>query len=116
MNLCWKLGAATARQVHDLSLKEREREYRTVKTLLDRIAAKGYLSTERVDGRLVFTPIVGRAEALRSALADFFDSVLDQSIAPLYLHLVERGDLSEEELEFFQRQLEVQGTDSEEES
>ena len=106
MNLCWRLRKATARQVHQASLAERKREYATVVTLLDRIAAKGYLAVEKVGPVKVYRPKVGRRRAVGTAVEEFVDNVLERSIAPLYLHLSERDDLSEEEIEFFKRQLE----------
>jgi BlaI family penicillinase repressor len=106
MNLCWRLKKATARQIHEASLAERRREYATVKTLLDRIVAKGYLSVERLGPVKIYRPKVGRRKAVGAAVEDFVDNVLERSLAPLYLHLSERDDLSEEEIEFFRRQLE----------
>jgi BlaI family transcriptional regulator, penicillinase repressor len=106
MNLCWRLKKATARQIHEASLVERKREYATVRTLLDRIAAKGYLAVERVGPVKVYRPKVGRRRAVGSAVDDFVDKVLERSLLPLYLHLSQRDDLSEEEIAFFRRQLE----------
>ncbi len=108
MNYCWSLGEATAREVHEASLAERRREYRTVKTLLDRIAAKGYLEVENRGRALVFRPVVGRSAAWSEAVSDFVNVVLDRSAPALYLHLAEREDLSDEEIEFFRRQLAIQ--------
>jgi len=106
MNICWRLGPATAREVHRQSLADRARDYRTVKTLLDRIVEKGYLRVEKRDGTNVYVPVAARRRTVAAALDDFVDRVLDRKLAPLYLHLAERDDLSEEEAEFFRRQLE----------
>jgi BlaI family penicillinase repressor len=106
MNFCWRLKKATARQIHEASLAERKREYATVKTMLDRIAAKGYLAVERVGPIKVYRPKVGRRKAVGAAVEDFVDNVLERSLLPLYLHLSQRDDLSEEEIAFFRRQLE----------
>jgi predicted transcriptional regulator len=105
MKQCWRLEKATARQVHEASLADRKREYATVKTLLDRIVAKGYLVVEKVGPVKVYRPSVSRERAVRSAIAEFVDNVLDSSIAPLYLHLSMRDDLSAQEIAFFRRQL-----------
>lgn len=99
MNICWRLGSATARQIYEESLGEQEREYRTVKTLLDRIAAKGYLETEKLGPLVVYTPAVERRSTLRDAVGDFVDTVLGRSLSPLVLHLAEREDLSDDERE-----------------
>lgn len=97
MNICWRLGSATARQIYEESLDDQDREYRTVKTLLDRIAAKGYLATEKLGPLVIYTPAVERRSTLRDAVGDFVDTVLGRSLSPLVLHLAEREDLSRDE-------------------
>ncbi|HKI86533.1 MAG TPA: BlaI/MecI/CopY family transcriptional regulator [Thermoanaerobaculia bacterium] len=108
MNACWALGRATARQVHE-SLNDRERDYRTVKTLLDRVAAKGYLEVEKLGPLCLYRPAVGHKEALAGAIRDFVGTVLDDRLAPLFLHLGENEELSDEELEAARRMLKEQG-------
>ncbi len=104
MQICWRLGRATARQVHETS--DGTRDYRTVKTLLDRMAAKGFLRIEKLGRLSLFVPAVARSRALSEVVTTFVDDVLERSVAPLYLHLAERDDLSPEEIAFFRRQLE----------
>ena len=99
MNVCWRLGKSTARQVFEESLRQEKREYRTVKTLLDRIAAKGYLEIEKLGPLCLYKPAVPRRRALRTAIQDFVEVVLDNSVAPLFVHLADREELSDEELE-----------------
>ncbi len=104
MLLCWRLGRATARQVYEAS--DGRRDYRTIRTLLDRIAAKGFLRLGKLDRLSVYTPAVRRQRAFSEAVAEFVDNVLERSVTPVYLHLAERDDLSEEEVRFFRHQLE----------
>lgn len=108
MQLCWKLGRSTARQIHEAS--DGRREYRTVKTLLDRIAAKGFVRIDKLGRLSLFTPTVSRRRALSEAVQEFVDGVLESSVTPLYLHLAERDDLSPEEIAFFREQLENEQT------
>jgi len=99
MNLCWKLRKATARQVYEASLLDQERDYQTVKTLLDRIAAKGYLKIEKLGPLCLFSPAVSRASVVAGAVEDFVATVLDNSVAPLYQHLARNETVSEREIE-----------------
>lgn len=99
MNLCWKLRKATARQVYEASLRDQERDYQTVKTLLDRIEAKGYLKVEKLWPLCIFTPSVSRASAVAEAVEDFVATVLDNSVAPLFQHLANAESIDERELE-----------------
>ena len=84
------------------------RDYRTVKTLLDRIAKKGFLRIEKLGRLSLFVPTVTRRRAFAEVTAVFVDDVLKRSVTPLYLHLAERDDLSPEEIAFFRRQLETE--------
>lgn len=98
MNICYQLGRCTARQVYEASIDTRERDYQTVKTLLDRIAAKGYLKVEKVGPICLFSPSLTKRRALAAAIDDFVSNVLDNSLAPLFQHLHGSGKLSEDEL------------------
>ena len=106
MQLCWRLGRSTARQIHEAT--DGRRDYRTVKTLLDRMAVKGFLRVEKLGRLSLFVPAVSRQRALSEVITDFVDDVLERSVAPLYLHLAERDDLSAEEVAFFRRRLEAE--------
>ena len=106
MQICWRLGRATARQVHEAS--DGPRDYRTIKTLLDRMAAKGFLRLEKLGRLSLFVPAVARSRALSEVVTAFIDDVLERSVTPLYLHLAERDDLTPEEIAFFRRQLETE--------
>ena len=99
MNLCWRLGRATARQVLEASSGKRRRDYQTVKTLLDRITAKGYLEMSKLGPLCLYTPVVERRQAVTRAVREFVDTVLERRPAPLMLQMVEDEQLSEEELE-----------------
>jgi BlaI family penicillinase repressor len=99
MNLCWKLRKATARQVYEASLQDQERDYQTVKTLLDRVAAKGYLKIEKLGPLNIYSPAVSRTSVVAGAVEDFVATVLDNSVAPLFQHLARNETISERELE-----------------
>lgn len=98
MNLCWRLGGATARQVFD-QMERTGRSYQTIKTLLDRVTEKGFLKVKKLSHICVYHPVRSRKEAVAEAVREFVDEVLDNQIAPLYLHLAERPGLDEDELE-----------------
>ncbi|MFC1573965.1 BlaI/MecI/CopY family transcriptional regulator, partial [Candidatus Latescibacterota bacterium] len=47
MNICWKKGKVSAREIYEETLKEKQRGYQTVKTMLDRMVGKGFLEREK---------------------------------------------------------------------
>ena len=99
MNYCWRLRKATARQIYEASLQEQARDYQTVKTLLDRIVAKGYLKMEKLGPLCIYSPAVSKASAVTSAVEDFVTNVLDNSIAPLFQHLAKSESIDEQEIQ-----------------
>jgi BlaI family penicillinase repressor len=99
MNICWRLHKATARQIYEASFQNHERDYQTVKTLLDRVTGKGYLKMEKLGPLCIYSPAVSRASVVAGAIEDFVATVLDNSVAPLYQHLARNEEISEKELE-----------------
>lgn len=97
MNHCWRLGQCTARQVWEVSRETRKRDYQTIKTQLDRIAAKGYLTVEKLGPLCLYTPAVKRRRAVTKAVDEFFDVVLDRALEPLVVQLTHSAELSDEE-------------------
>jgi BlaI family penicillinase repressor len=116
MNLCWELGRATAREIYEASLKKKKRDYQTVKTLLDRMGAKGFLKVEKQGPLCIFTPAVKRTYAVTSAIDEFIETVLDKSLAPLFIHLAKDRRLSEEEIEKLKQLIQERENESERES
>ena len=106
MNVCWRLGKATARQVREASDELGRREYITVKTMLDRIAQKGYLRVEKLGPLRLYTPRIRKTRALAAAVREFKDTVLDGALTPLFLYLDGAGSLTEEEIEELRNLLE----------
>lgn len=99
MHLCWRLGPATAREVHAAANREQIREYRTIKTFLDRMAAKGYLRVESVDGVNRYEPVVDRERTLREAVEEFLVDVMDGTVGPVLAQLADTRRLSADDVE-----------------
>jgi len=98
MNCCWEKGRRTARQVYEEARGQKAWEYQTVKTMLDRLAAKGYLKCEKLGPLCLFEAAVPRAKAVARAIKSFFDTTLGDTLAPLFAHLAKGRELSGEEI------------------
>lgn len=98
MGICWRQGKCTARQVFEESLQQRHRSYQTIKTMLDRLAKKGYLSKEKLGPLWSYQPTVTRPKLVARAVENFVETVLDNTVSPLFVHLAEHKTLSAEEL------------------
>lgn len=95
----WREAPATIRRLRDeLYPGGGHSHYATVQSLLDRLEEKGFVERSK-EGRVnVFRPTLTRAELIRWRLRQTADSLCGGSMAPLLSHLVEKGDLSAEEL------------------
>ena len=98
MKWCWDVGKCTARNVYEKALEERTWEYQTVKTMLDRLAKKGYLKRDKIGPICLFEPRVSRAASVRKAVDSFAETVLDEAVAPLFVHLAKGRKLNNAEI------------------
>ncbi len=99
MNICWTLGEAPARSIFEETLKDKQREYVTVKTMLDRMVKKGFLQRKRVGALLFYKPAVSRVKEIKRAIDAFVGTVMQNTLAPLFTYYVDKEKLSDEEIE-----------------
>lgn len=105
MNLCWARDMVTAREIWELA-SEKDWNYQTVKTMLDRLVSKGYLAMSKDGTICVYEPLVRRSAALSRAIEDFVSTVLDDTMEPFLVHLAKSGKVTERELETLRREIE----------
>lgn len=98
MNICWKTGEATARDIYEETLHSRKRSYHTIKTLLDRMEKKGFLTKSKIGPVWVYAPNVSQQKTRNLAIDDFVSTILDNTIAPLLLHFAKKKSLNQEEI------------------
>ncbi len=61
MEVVWARGAATVREVHEAVNRQRPLAYTTIMTVMTRLAEKGILRRELVEGAYVYRPAEPRA-------------------------------------------------------
>ncbi len=95
----WKRGPATVRELDELLRRQgRDWAYNTVLTLLQRLAAKGYVRADKESPAHVFHAAVSREEHLRHRLRDLVDTVCEGAATPLVRAMVEGRRLSRREI------------------
>lgn len=99
MKICWDKGKASARVIYEETLREKKRGYQTVKTMLDRLVGKGYLVREKFGPIWLYEPTVPRAKMVAREIDSFVNTVLDNTFAPLFVHLAKKEKLSPEEID-----------------
>lgn len=98
MKRCWRAARCTAREVYEQTLNERNWQYQTVKTMLDRLALKGYLTVDKIGPICLYKPTVSQAKAAARAVDNFVGTVLDGTVSPLFAHLAKGRKLSDDEV------------------
>jgi predicted transcriptional regulator len=76
MQICWRLGRCTVREVLREDLKTHIRDYRTILTFMTRMANKGWLTVEKEGNTNYYTPAIPQEKALKETIARFLDEVV----------------------------------------
>jgi BlaI family penicillinase repressor len=107
MKVVWELRKAMAREIYSIAGEEHSWTPTTVKTLLNRLVEKGYVSTTRVGNGFVYRPARSALSTLQSAADALLTNAVDGATGPLLVHLVEKSPLSEADLDSLQRLIEA---------
>jgi len=99
MAVLWGEGPMAAGEVYERLSGEQDWAYATVKTLLRRLVEKGWLTYRPVGGSFLYRAAVPRDKAVRSAVKDFSDRVLNGLLSPFVAYYAEDRGLSDEEIE-----------------
>ena len=98
MKTFWQSGAMAARDVFAALPEGHGWAYKTVKTLLSRLVAKGALDYEQIGNSYLYKPVYSREKLTREEMKGFIDRVLDGSLSPVLAHFIEETNLSEMEI------------------
>jgi BlaI family transcriptional regulator, penicillinase repressor len=107
MKVVWELRKAMAREIYSIAGEEHSWTPTTVKTLLNRLVEKGYVSTTRVGNGFVYRPARSALSTLQTAADALLTNAVDGATGPLLVHLVEKSPLSEADLDSLQRLIEA---------
>ena len=88
MKICWEKGVATVKTVYEESQKIKERRYTTIKTMLDRLVEKKYLTREKFGPVWLYKPTVTEKKATSDALSDFMQVVTNNNTTPIIKHVL----------------------------
>jgi len=98
MRVLWDHGPLALGDLYAKLPKGNAWAYDTVKTLMRRLAAKGWVKPQRVGNSFLYAPAVPRSRALRQAVSEFSDRVLGGLVSPFVAYYVESKGLSPEDL------------------
>jgi len=103
MKIVWELKKAMAREIYTIAAEQYSWTPATVKTLLRRLADKGYVSTTPVGNGFVYRPAETALSTLQSAADTLLTNAVEGVTGPLLAHMVERTALNEDDLESLQK-------------
>ena len=98
MDVLWRLGEASVREVCDALAEKKRPAYTTVQTIVQRLEQKGAVRrTRKIGNALMFAPAVTRRSAYRRVLDELLE-LFGGSAQPVVAQLLESGKLTLEDL------------------
>ncbi len=98
----WDLGEATVRQVWERICPKKDLAYTTIQAAMQRLEKSGWFR-HRVEGKSnVYIPMRTRGQAGISSIHKLAQRIYDGNALLMFQHLVEEGDLSDEQLQELQ--------------
>jgi predicted transcriptional regulator len=98
MKPCWERGPMAARDLYAALPDGHGWAYKTVKTLLSRLVAKGALEYDQIGNSYLYRPACSREQLTRAEMKGFIERILDGSLSPILAHFIEREHLSDDEI------------------
>jgi BlaI family transcriptional regulator, penicillinase repressor len=106
LKVLWEHGPGTVREVNALLRRQGRRwAYTTVLTLLQRLEAKGVVTSDKSGVAHVFRPAVTRQKLLRQRLKDLANQLCEGTATPLVQALVEGQRFTADEISHFRQLL-----------
>ena len=91
MQVVWDLKEAVARDIYEELKDEQGWAVTTVRTMLERLVDKGHLSRRKVGPVYVYSPNVSKSKAIKRALREVVERVLEGRVTPLVAYLLEEA-------------------------
>jgi BlaI family penicillinase repressor len=98
IKVVWETEPCTAPAVQERLLKSTGWTYSTVRTLMDRMVAKGILKAKKEGKATIYNTAITRGQAQRSELFYTLKHAFNGALAPMVQCLLESKDLDETEL------------------
>ena len=105
LNVLWKRGPSTVREVHDALLESKEIGYTTILKLMQIMAEKGLVKRDESDRRHVYEAERAQDETQRQLLHDLLDRAFNGSATKLVMQALSSKKASKEELAEIRRVL-----------
>ena len=112
MKVIWDTGPLAARDVYSALPNETNWAYKTVKTLLSRLVAKGALEYDQIGNSYLYRAAVAREQMTRQEMRGLFSRVMGAALSPVLLHFIEEAELSDDDLAELQQLLDAKRSEA----
>ncbi|MDJ0835466.1 MAG: BlaI/MecI/CopY family transcriptional regulator [Acidobacteriota bacterium] len=114
MQCIWDNGEIIAPDVHKLIAANRKISYSSVKTIFDRLEEKGAIRRVRTYGRtILWAAAIQKEDVAGSLVADFMDRMFGGKVRPLMSHVLQKEDLTMDDISYLEGLLEERKKDLE---
>lgn len=94
----WDNQPCAAPTVQEMLHSEKSWTYSTVKTMMDRMATKGLLKTERIRNLILYSAAITRKEAQHSEIMRTVKRAFDGAFTPMMQFMLDSDKLSKDQL------------------
>lgn len=99
MEVVWEKGEVSAYEVHERLCQNREISPTTVRTMMQRLEKKGWLTFREVGRTYLYSAPISRDEGIGNRVIEFVDTVCGGSAEELVSTLLDAGKISNAELD-----------------
>ena len=108
MNVLWRLGSATVKEIVDALAESENLAYTTVLSTLQTLTKKGAVAHEKQGRAYLYRPVVEENEARRSAVHYVLSRFFGGSADSLVLNILRDDEIEDETVERLRQVLEQQ--------
>ena len=94
----WDNQPCAAPMVQEVLQKRKAWSYSTVKTMMDRMVAKGLLKTKRIRNLILYRSVITKKEAQKGEIMRTVKRAFDGALTPMMQFLLDNNSLSRREL------------------
>lgn len=105
MEILWKKGKASVREITDVLSEEKNTAYTTVQTMCKILADKNYADFHKEGKAFIYSPKITEKEARQGALTSMLNRFFGGSPEILAQHLIQETDIELKDLEALQKQI-----------
>ncbi|MBP3398906.1 MAG: BlaI/MecI/CopY family transcriptional regulator [Erysipelotrichaceae bacterium] len=98
MSYLWENGPKTASEIIAALQKKKDWSSKTIRTMIDRLAAKEIIKVDRSQKELLFSPVITQKEYEKNTRKQLADRLYNGSIAQLLMNFVQQDELEKDEI------------------